>query len=203
MTRVSLPDSIVETRVIAVLRGLGPERVESVTGTLRESGISVIEITMDSPEAERSIDLVARTGSVVGAGTVMSVAGAEAAVAAGASFIVSPHTDPAIVRWAVERGVPVMPGALTPSEVMAAWNAGATAVKVFPASVGGPDYLKALGGPFAGLPLVPTGGITADNAAAFLGAGAVAVGLGGWLTGHSDLDTVAGRARRTIEACTA
>jgi 2-dehydro-3-deoxyphosphogluconate aldolase/(4S)-4-hydroxy-2-oxoglutarate aldolase len=203
MTRVSLPDSIVETRVIAVLRGLGPERVEAVTGTLRGSGISVIEITMDSPEAEQSIDLVARTDSVVGAGTVMSVAVAKAAVAAGASFIVSPHTDPAIVRWAVERRVPVMPGAFTPSEVMTAWNAGASAVKVFPASVGGPDYLKALGGPLAGLPLIPTGGITADNAAAFLGAGAVAVGLGGWLTGHSDLDIVAGRAKRTVEACIA
>ena len=128
MIRASLPDLIVESRVIAVLRGLVPEQVEVVTGTLRESGINVIEVTMDSPDAERSIGLVAQTGAVVGAGTVMSVAEAEAAVAAGASFVVAPHTDLAVVQWAVERGVPIVPGAFTPTEVMTAWNAGAAAV---------------------------------------------------------------------------
>jgi 2-dehydro-3-deoxyphosphogluconate aldolase/(4S)-4-hydroxy-2-oxoglutarate aldolase len=203
MIRVSLPESIVDTRVIAVLRGLGPDRVMAVADTLRTSGIRVVEVTMDSPEAERSIDLVAQTGAVVGAGTVISVAEAEAAVAAGASFVVAPHTDLSVVQWAVERGVPVVPGALTPTEVMTAWNAGATAVKVFPASVGGPAYLNAIGGPLEGVPLIPTGGITADNAAAFLAAGAVAVGLGGWLTGHAGLDVVARRAAQTIEACSA
>ena len=175
----------------------------AVADTLRTSGIRVVEVTMDSPEAERSIDLVAQTGAVVGAGTVISVAEAEAAVAAGASFVVAPHTDLSVVQWAVERGVPVVPGALTPTEVMTAWNAGATAVKVFPASVGGPAYLNAIGGPLEGVPLIPTGGITADNAAAFLVAGAVAVGLGGWLTGHASLDVVARRAAQTIEACSA
>ena len=203
MIRVSLPESIVDTRVIAVLRGLGPDRVMAVADTLRTSGIRVVEVTMDSPEAERSIDLVAQTGAVVGAGTVISVAEAEAAMAAGASFVVAPHTDLSVVQWAVERGVPVVPGALTPTEVMTAWNAGATAVKVFPASVGGPAYLNAIGGPLEGVPLIPTGGITADNAAAFLVAGAVAVGLGGWLTGHASLDVVARRAAQTIEACSA
>jgi 2-dehydro-3-deoxyphosphogluconate aldolase/(4S)-4-hydroxy-2-oxoglutarate aldolase len=201
--RASLPDPIVESRVIAVLRGLFPEQVEAVTATLRESGISVIEVTMDSPEAERSIRQVADTDAVVGAGTVISVAEAEAAVTAGASFVVAPHTDLAVVQWATERGVPIVPGAFTPTEVMTAWNAGAAAVKVFPASVGGPDYLKALAGPLGGVPLIPTGGITAEIAPGFLAAGAVAVGLGGWLTSHSDLEVVARRAAATVKACSA
>jgi 2-dehydro-3-deoxyphosphogluconate aldolase/(4S)-4-hydroxy-2-oxoglutarate aldolase len=201
--RASLPDPIVESRVIAVLRGLFPEQVEAVTATLRESGISVIEVTMDSPEAERSIRQVADTDAVVGAGTVISVAEAEAAVTAGASFVVAPHTDLAVVQWATERGVPIVPGAFTPTEVMTAWNAGAAAVKVFPASVGGPDYLKALAGPLRGVPLIPTGGITAEIAPDFLAAGAVAVGLGGWLTSHSDLEVVARRAAATVKACSA
>jgi 2-dehydro-3-deoxyphosphogluconate aldolase/(4S)-4-hydroxy-2-oxoglutarate aldolase len=131
----------------------------------------------------------------------MSVAEAEAAVAAGATFLVAPHTDQVVARWAVERGIPMVPGAFTPTEVVTAWNAGVAAVKVFPASVGGPDLVKALRGPLAGLPLIPTGGITADNAAAFLDAGAVAVGVGGWLTDHADLGVIADRAAQMNRAC--
>jgi 2-dehydro-3-deoxyphosphogluconate aldolase/(4S)-4-hydroxy-2-oxoglutarate aldolase len=201
MNRARLPHAVIDTRVIAVLRGLDPDRVAAVTGVLQGSGISVIEITMDSPEAARSIERLAHAGSVVGAGTVMSVAEAEAAVAAGATFLVAPHIDQTVARWAVERGIPMIPGAFTPTEVMAAWNAGVAAVKVFPASVGGPGLVKALRGPFGALPLIPTGGITADNAAAFLSAGAMAVGLGGWLTDHPDLEVIAERAASTIQAC--
>lgn len=201
MNRARLPEVVVETRVIAVLRGLNPDRVDTVAQILREAGMGAIEVTMDSPEAARSIERLAHSGPSVGAGTVMSVAEAETAVAAGATFLVAPHTDQTVVRWAVERGIPMIPGAFTPTEVMAAWDAGVAAVKVFPASVGGPAFLKALLGPLGGVLLIPTGGITAENAGAFLDSGAVAVGLGGWLTDHPDLEVVAERAASAIQAC--
>lgn len=201
MNRARLPEVVVETRIIAVLRGLDPDRADRVAGILRGAGIGAIEVTMDSPEAATSIERLAEAGPDVGAGTVMSVAEAESAVAAGAAFLVAPHTDPIVVRWAVERGIPMIPGAFTPTEVVAAWDAGVAAVKVFPASIAGPELVKALRGPFEAIPLVPTGGITAENAAAFLSVGAVAVGLGGWLTGHSDPGVIAERAALTIQAC--
>lgn len=187
--------------MIAVLRGLEPDRAESTARVLYRSGFTTVEITMDSPDAVSSIERCLGDGAVVGAGTVMSVVDAAAAVAAGAEFLVSPHTDLDVVRWATERGIPIIPGALTPTEVATAWSAGAAAVKIFPASVGGPGLLKALRGPFGDLPLVPTGGITGSNAAAFLAAGAFAVGVGGWLTDHGDLAIVSERAEAIADVC--
>ena len=201
MSRPQLPAAITDTRVIAVLRGLDPDRVKSIVGILHRSGITAVEITMNSPDAVTSIEKSLGDDAVVGAGTVMSVADAEAAVAAGAKFLVAPHTDLDVVRWATERGIPIIPGAFTPTEVAIAWSAGAAAVKIFPASVGGPGLLKAVRGPFGDLPLVPTGGIAADNAGAFFAAGAVAVGVGGWLTDHDDLALVSERAAAIVDAC--
>ena len=201
MIRALLPDAVIQSRVIAVLRGMDPDRVDSVAGVLARSGVRVVEVTMDSPGAVESIQRIAHSDSIIGAGTIMSIAEAEAAISAGATFLVAPHTDQSVARWAVELGIPMIPGAFTPTEVMGAWSAGVAAVKVFPASVGGPGLLKALLGPLGGIPLIPTGGITAENAAAFLAAGAVAVGLGGWLTDHVDLEVVAERAALIVEAC--
>jgi len=201
VNRVSLPSAVVEARLIAVLRGLDPGRVGEVTRVLRSAGIGVFEITMDSPGAMTSIRESVAEGVVTGAGTVMSVADAGAAVDAGARFLVSPHTDLGVIRWALGNGIPMVPGAFTATEVSTAWNAGAGAIKIFPASVGGPGLLKALRGPFGDLPLIPTGGITADNAASFLAAGALAVGVGGWLTNHDDLGVVAERAAAIVDAC--
>lgn len=198
MSRSQLPTVVTDTGVIAVLRGLDPDRVKAVAGVLRRSGIIVLEVTMDSPDATSSIEGSVGEGAVVGAGTVMSVADAEAAIAAGAEFLVSPHTDLEVVRWARKRDIPIVPGAFTPTEVSVAWNAGAAAVKIFPASVGGPGLLKAIRGPFGELPLIPTGGITASNAGEFLAAGAVAVGIGGWLTDHKDLGVVGERAAAVV-----
>jgi 2-dehydro-3-deoxyphosphogluconate aldolase/(4S)-4-hydroxy-2-oxoglutarate aldolase len=200
VSRPELPAAITDTRVIAVLRGFDPDRVGSLTCVLHRSGITAVEITMDSPDAVTSIERCLGDDAVVGAGTVMSVADAEAAVAAGAKFLVAPHTDLEVVRWAGERDIPIVPGAFTPTEVSVAWNAGAAAVKIFPASVGGPGLLKAIRGPFGELPLVPTGGITASNAGAFLAAGAAAVGVGGWLTDHEDLGVVGQRAAALFAA---
>ena len=152
-------------------------------------GVRAFEITLDSPDALAGIAaLTASPGAgsdalLVGAGTVMTIDEAAAALDAGARFLVMPHTDVRLVAWAAERGVPVFPGAMTPSEIVAAWNAGAAAVKIFPAGRLGPGFVREVRGPLARIPLVPTGGITAENAAAFIVAGAVAVGAGGWLTG--------------------
>ena len=201
MKRPPLPEVIAATRVIAVARKVDPARVLGVAAALGEGGVKVIEVTLDGTDALESIRELTQRSWLVGAGTVMSVAEAEAATAAGAEFIVSPHTDPTIVSWAVERAIPVMAGAFTPTEVVAAWDAGVSAVKVFPASVGGPGMIRALRGPLGDLPLIPTGGVDGSNAAEFIAAGAVAVGVGGWLTARPALTDVTARARQVVDAC--
>lgn len=201
MNRAQLPIDIVEERVVAVLRGLETSGVEMVVDVLLDAGVGVVEITMESPNAAASMQSAINAGAVVGAGTVLSIADAEAAVDAGAVFLVAPHTDLEVVEWAVDRSVPVVPGCFTPTEVATAWSAGASAIKIFPASVGGPGLLSAVRGPFGNLPLIPTGGVTAANAAAFLASGAVAVGVGGWLTNHDDPDVIGVRASAIVEIC--
>lgn len=201
MNRASLPETIIRSRLIAVVRGLEPDRISTVIGILEGAGIGAVEVTMDSPGAAESIAGLAAGGRSVGAGTVMTLAEASEAVAAGATFLVAPHTDRSLLDWAVDHGIPMIPGAFTPTEVMAAWSAGAAAVKIFPASVGGPGLVEALRGTLGGVPLIPTGGITAGNAGAFLGAGAVAVGVGSWLTGQADLEAISRRAEAIVAVC--
>jgi len=190
---MTLPWPILEQKVIAVARGLDAGSAPTLAEALRTGGINTIEITVEGDAGFDAIAAVAGSEMLVGAGTVVSLDQTRRAVAAGAGFLVTPHLDPEIVRWAMAEGVPIVPGAFTPTEVMRAWRLGPPAVKVFPAHVGGPDYLKSLRGPFPDLALVPTGGVDASNAAAYLGAGAVAVGVGGWLTAHGDMDVVTAR----------
>ncbi|MBT8216403.1 MAG: bifunctional 4-hydroxy-2-oxoglutarate aldolase/2-dehydro-3-deoxy-phosphogluconate aldolase [Acidimicrobiia bacterium] len=184
--RIELPRAILDSRVIVIARRLAPDRLERVAEVLTRNRIGVIEVTMDADDAPDLIAGLGGSGLLVGAGTVRSMADAERAVAAGASFLVLPHTDASIVGWAVWRQVPVVPGALTPTEVVAAWDLGVSAVKLFPAHIPGPAGIRALRGPFPDIPLIPTGGVTGDNAADFLAAGAVAVGIGSWLTGATE-----------------
>lgn len=140
---------------------------------------------------------------VVGAGTVLALEAARRAVDAGASFLVAPHVDPDVVAWAAGRGIPMFPGAATPTEVLAAWRAGAAAVKVFPASSLGAAFVRELRGPLPDIPLVPTGGIAAQNAADYIDAGAVAVGMGSWLFGDGSAATIADRSRQAVESVAA
>ena len=172
---------IADSRVVIVARRLDRAALESLVG-LGPSGSMVFEVTLDGEAAIEDIRWLAGIGAVTGAGTVMSVDSAQAAVDAGAQFLVSPYLDEGVVTWAADRGTPIAPGALTPTEIVRAWNLGAAAVKVFPASVAGPQLLRELHGPLGHIPLMPTGGISASNAASFLDAGAIAVGVGGWLT---------------------
>ncbi len=186
MTRPALPTPITSQRIIAIARRLSPEQTEVLTAVLLGSGIGVLEVTLDADDAVSTIAELDGSGFLVGAGTVMSVPQAAQAVEAGAAFIVSPHTDELVVSWAVENAVPVMAGAVTPTEIVRAWDLGCSAVKLFPASVGGPPHLRTLRGPFSQVDFIPTGGVGADNLAAYLDAGAVAVGVGSWLTGSRE-----------------
>ena len=205
MTRPVLPPAITADRLVAIARGLDPVRLAAVIPALLSGGVRVVEITLDSPGALESIATWSSPqgdgAAVIGAGTVLRLDEAVAAVAAGAHFLVAPHTDPEIIGWAAAHDVPFLAGGITPTEVVTAWNAGAAAVKVFPARIGGPDHLSDLRGPLGHIPLVPTGGVSADNAAAYLAAGAVAVGLGSWLTGADDIDEILRRAVAATRVC--
>jgi 2-dehydro-3-deoxyphosphogluconate aldolase/(4S)-4-hydroxy-2-oxoglutarate aldolase len=160
-----------------------------------------MELTLNEPVDEALEAIVALAaaaddlGALVGAGTVLSIGAAQRAVDAGARFIVSPHADVELIAWCAARGVPCFPGALSPSEILAAWEAGASAVKLFPAAAVGPAYLAQIAGPFPGIPLVPTGGVGAETAGAWIAAGAIAVGMGGWLVGDGEPAGVTMRAR--------
>ncbi|MET8383776.1 bifunctional 4-hydroxy-2-oxoglutarate aldolase/2-dehydro-3-deoxy-phosphogluconate aldolase [Streptosporangium canum] len=199
-------DAVRRRRLLAIIRGRDPEAAVRTACTLVEEGIDVLEVSLTGADA---LDVIARvrsilgSGVVLGAGTVLSEADADAAVAAGAGFVVTPAMGAGAVR-AVERGVPTLIGAMTPTEVWNAASAGAAAVKVFPASLGGPGYLAALRDPFPAVPLVPVGGVRADQVRAFLEAGAVAVGVGSPLVGDAphggDLAALRERAWRFREA---
>jgi 2-dehydro-3-deoxyphosphogluconate aldolase/(4S)-4-hydroxy-2-oxoglutarate aldolase len=170
-------------RVLSVVRAPEIGDARDLCSALVAGGIHVIELTFTTPDLPKHLERAASgdTGAVVGAGTVQTAAQARTAVEAGAKFLVTPGQGPeaaAIVAAAHDAGVPIVLGSLTPSEVMTAVALGADAVKIFPAHQFGPKYLKDLNGPFPGVPLVPSGGVNAGNARAFLDAGALAVSAG-------------------------
>jgi 2-dehydro-3-deoxyphosphogluconate aldolase/(4S)-4-hydroxy-2-oxoglutarate aldolase len=170
--------------VVAVLRAPSADAAVQATDALVAGGVTGIEITYSTPDAAAVIREVRRRhGDAVhlGAGTVLAPAQADEAVQAGAEFLVSPGTEARLAAAMLETGVTVLSGALTPSEVMTAVGLGVHVVKLFPASLGGPAYLKALRGPFPEVSFVPTGGVNAENLGEWLAAGAVAVGAGGEL----------------------
>ncbi len=179
----NLPAGLVEFPVVGILRGFEPAATVRTVEAAWRAGLNMVEVTLNSPAVHTTIGALrnsaARTGdAMVGAGTVTSVAEAAGAVDAGAQFLVTPIADVGIVEWAVARDIPIFPGAFSPTEVFRLWQAGATAVKIFPASVLGVEYITSLRGPLPQVPLLPTGGIGVDNAAAYLAAGAVGLGVG-------------------------
>ena len=197
--------------VVAIARHVRVEAVAGLADALLAGGIGAFELTLNDPESDALATLAAAADHVaadglplaIGAGTILSVEAANRAVDAGASFLVAPHLDADVVAWAAARGIPMLPGAATPTEVLAAWRAGAAAVKVFPASVLGPAFLRELRGPFPDIPLQPTGGISVETAGAFIEAGAIAVGIGSWLFADRDPAIVTARARQATAAVAA
>jgi 2-dehydro-3-deoxyphosphogluconate aldolase / (4S)-4-hydroxy-2-oxoglutarate aldolase len=205
--RPPLPPELLRTRVVAVLRGQDPDRVVQAGVTLHDAGVTCLEVTFTTPRAAEAIARLRELlpdSAALGAGTVLDSGQAREALAAGATFLVSPAPCPDVVEAGVAAGMPVLPGAFTPGEVLAAWRSGASAVKVFPAASGGPGHVRDLRAPLPFIPLIPTGGIGIDDAAAYLGAGAIAVGLGGSLTGKLDgqegEDVLQKRARALLDA---
>jgi 2-dehydro-3-deoxyphosphogluconate aldolase / (4S)-4-hydroxy-2-oxoglutarate aldolase len=181
-------------RVLAIVRSDGD--LAPTVRALWEGGITLVEIALSSANALQTIKRLAGVGAI-GAGTVRTRADAERALDAGASFLVSPNMDPLLVRWAAENDVPHLPGVFTATEIEAARRLGAGPLKLFPASAGGPGYVSALLAPFPDVELVPTGGVTLEDAVAYLASGAVAVALGGALVSSDPEKTRAAAARIT------
>jgi 2-dehydro-3-deoxyphosphogluconate aldolase/(4S)-4-hydroxy-2-oxoglutarate aldolase len=173
-----------DSKIVAIVRLDSGEALVKVAQALKAGGLTVIEFTVSTPGAIGMINEAASvlgTDVLIGAGTVLDPETARAAILAGAEFIVTPALNLGTIELAKRYGKPVVPGALTPTEILTAWQAGADMVKVFPASLGGPSYIKSVLAPLPQLRLVPTGGVSASNAADYLGAGAVALGVGGKL----------------------
>ncbi|ROR46426.1 bifunctional 4-hydroxy-2-oxoglutarate aldolase/2-dehydro-3-deoxy-phosphogluconate aldolase [Kitasatospora cineracea] len=183
------PDELIESlrtnRLLAIVRGTDPDAALDTVLTLFGGGVRLVEVSLTTPGALGVIErarAVLGPDAALGAGTVLTPADARDAAAAGAAFAVTPGVTAALDR-AREAGLPVVAGAVTPTEVALALTEGAAAVKLFPASLGGPAYLKALSDPFPAAHFVPVGGVDARAAAEFLAAGALAVGVGGPLVG--------------------
>ena len=193
--------------LLAVVRGESRAAALEVVSALIEGGVLGIEITFTTPEAPRVIrDLDEEYGDriLLGAGTVTTYEQVEQSAEAGATFLVSPGSDPVLLPAMLGTGLLVLPGTLTPSEIMLARRLGAPAVKLFPGSSGGPSYLKTLLGPFPNVPFVPTGGVSQENMVDWFAAGAFSVGAGGALAppslGRRDRGEVVENARRFAEA---
>lgn len=182
---------ILDCGVVAVLRAPSGELLADVAEALLAGGIDAIEITFTVPNALRVIEQVAdRLGDriVLGAGTVLDPETARSAFLAGAQYIVAPNVNLDVIRMCRRYSKLAMPGALTPTEVITAWEAGADVVKIFPSDVGGAPYLKALSAPLPHIRMMPTGGVTLETAADFLRAGACALGIGGNLVEKQALE---------------
>jgi 2-dehydro-3-deoxyphosphogluconate aldolase/(4S)-4-hydroxy-2-oxoglutarate aldolase len=192
------------SRLVMVVRAPGAEAARAAIAAARSGGVRVVEVTFTVPDAVSVIrELAAQSEVVVGAGTVLTLEQAETAVAAGAAFLVSPGLDEQLVRFAAEHDVLMLPGVFTASEVTRARALGVAAVKLFPADAVGPAYLTALRGPFPDLAVMPSGGVSAVNAADWIAAGAVAVGMSGSLSPASDTPdsaAIAAEARRALDA---
>jgi 2-dehydro-3-deoxyphosphogluconate aldolase/(4S)-4-hydroxy-2-oxoglutarate aldolase len=167
--------------LLGILRGVAIDQIGPLSETVISAGLRSIEITMNTQGACECIRAMRKTAGkrlMVGAGTVLTRNDLQAALDAGAEFIVSPVNVPEIVGYCVENKIPVFPGALTPQEIFAAWNAGASLVKVFPAKFFGPEYFKEVKGPLNNVQLLACGGVSAHNAHEFFAAGASAVAFG-------------------------
>jgi len=179
-----------EVPIIGILRGIAPSFFVEVMAASFAAGLQAIEVTMNTAGAEEMVEAcrpAVPPGRWLGMGTIRNLQEAERAVAAGAMFLVSPNCDPEVIAYAKYHGVPMIAGALTPTEVYTAWAAGADMIKVFPCSPFGPGYIKELLGPFDHIPLVAVGGVTEQNMGDYFTAGAKAVGVSTHLFGKEAL----------------
>lgn len=199
---------VLQTGIVAIIRAPSGELLADVAEALLAGGIDVMEVTFTIPGAIRVLEQVSsRLGDrvLLGAGTVLDTETARAAILSGAEFIVSPSTNIEVIGVCKRYSKLSMPGAFTPTEVIAAWQAGADIVKIFPSDVHGPKYLRALRGPYPQVRMMPTGGVTLETAADFLKAGACALGVGGSLVearalADRDLARIETMSRKFVDA---
>ena len=196
-----------ESGVIGIIRIQTTEDLLAIAEALHRGGLNCLEITMNTPGALRAIESACEKlpQVLLGAGTILDAISAREAILAGAQFLVTPTVKLDVLEVAHRYGIPAIIGAMTPTEILTAWEAGADLVKVFPAAILGPKYLQEIRGPFPQIPLVPTGGITAENAGDFVRAGAVAVCVGSWLVdkkavAEGRFEVLTERARQLVEA---
>lgn len=200
MTRAEVTQAIEQLGIVAVIRMKEADGLRAVVDALAAGGVRALEVTMTVP---RAIDLIGEIAPTLpadflfGAGTVLDAETAHRAIDAGARYIVSPVFRRSVIDACHERDVPAMPGCLTPTEILDAWDAGADIVKVFPATTFGPGYIKDVRAPLPHIRLMPTGGVTLDNAGDWIRAGAVAVGVGSALV---DTTAIAAGNYQAIEA---
>jgi 2-dehydro-3-deoxyphosphogluconate aldolase/(4S)-4-hydroxy-2-oxoglutarate aldolase len=194
--------------LLGIVRGVAPEAIEGLIEAVIEAGLESLEITLNTPDAYRSLrlaDRAARGRLMLGAGTVLSVEQLDRALDAGATFAVSPVLIDEVVAECTRRSVPVFPGAFTPTEIYRAACAGATMVKVFPAKFFGPGYFEEIRGPFEDIALLACGGVNEHNVASFFASGAAAVAFGGsvfrrdWLAAR-DFDSISTSVRQIVDA---
>ena len=192
MDRLEALQKTLDTGIVSIIRAKSGEQLVEVAKALYDGGIDVIEVTFTVPGVLDIISAVKKELGdriLLGAGTVLDTESARAAILAGAEFIVTPTVKPEVIQLCNRYSKAVMPGALTPTEILTAWEAGADFVKVFPADVGGPGYLKAVHGPLPQVRLLPTGGVDLNTLPAFVKAGASAVGLGSALVEKSAVES--------------
>ena len=194
-------DQLLATGVIAVVRAREAQGIATIARALQAGGVHAVEITLTTAGAVGAIAELAREGEgvLIGAGTVLDAAAARNVLDAGARFVVSPTLEPDVIRVCRDRNVPCIPGAFTPTEILAAWRAGAALVKLFPAVTVGPGFVRELLGPLPSLRIVPSGGVTLESVGDWIRAGVVAVSVGGALLSAPPADLTA-RARAFVTA---
>lgn len=207
-SHIEILNRLITEKVVAVVRLDSGDQLIKVAEALKAGGISAIEFTVPTPN---SLEMIKQAAShfgdevIMGAGTVLDPETARAAILSGAQFIVTPAFNPKTIELCRRYGKPIIPGALTPTEILTAWEAGADMVKVFPADAMGPGYIKAVLAPLPQIRLVPTGGVSAENAAQFLKAGATALGVGGNLVNkqavaRGDWAAITAEAQKLVQA---
>lgn len=206
MIKNAVCQKIKESGIVAVIRAASSDMAMKLVAACLSGGIDVIEITFTVPGASQVIRQLRErptlSSMMVGAGSIMDLVAAREALDAGASFIVGPGYDPKVARVCVDRQVPYLPGCFTVTEMMTAMKAGAEIIKLFPGSLAGPEYVKAIRGPLPKIQLMPTGGVSLDNIQDWFDAGVVAVGVGGEITSPArsqDYDAVKERAQAFVK----
>lgn len=211
-TREEIIQNVYDNKIIAIVRGMEPEHCVNLARALYEGGINMVEITFNqkstdhfeaTTKAIRAISEELTEQVMVGAGTVLTKEQVDLAKEAGALYIITPSTNPEVIRYAKEQGMVTMPGAMTPSEIAAAYEAGADFVKIFPVGNLGAAYIKAVKAPMSHIPVLAVGGVNEKNVAEFIKAGAIGAGVGGnlvnaqWIQ-HGEFDKITALAREFV-----